>query len=95
MKLYSAIDLHSNNHVLTIIDEHDRRVFERRLENNLALTLQALTPYQDQLCGIAVESTYNWYANQPNAFSSASWRAKTGQWRSRLRPTSYPRHASI
>ena len=34
MKLYSAIDLHSNNHVLTIIDEQDQKIFEQRLEKN-------------------------------------------------------------
>jgi len=61
MKLYSAIDLHSNNHVLSIIDERDQKVFERRLPNRLEATLQALTPYQAELTGIAVESTYNWY----------------------------------
>ena len=61
MKLYSAIDLHSNNHVLTIINEQDQKVFERRLANKLAGTLQALTPCQEVLCGIAVESTYDWY----------------------------------
>lgn len=38
MKLYSAIDLHSNNHVLTIIDEQDQKVFERRLPNKLEAT---------------------------------------------------------
>ena len=61
MKLYSAIDLHSTNHVLTIIDEHDHRVFEKRLPNKLDVTLNALAPYQQALQGIAVESTYNWY----------------------------------
>ena len=30
MKLYSAADLHSNNHFLTIIDEQDRRILEKR-----------------------------------------------------------------
>ena len=33
MKLYSAIDLHSNNHFLTIIDSQDKRLFEKRLPN--------------------------------------------------------------
>ncbi len=61
MKLYCGIDLHSNNHWLTIIDEEDRRVFERRLPNDLDLTLAALRPYQAQLVAAAVESTYNWY----------------------------------
>lgn len=61
MKLYSAIDLHSNNHVLTIIDEQDQKVFERRLPNKLETTLAALALHKDAVCGIAVESTYNWY----------------------------------
>ena len=38
MGLYCGIDLHSNNHVLTVIDEADRRVYERRLPNDLAST---------------------------------------------------------
>ncbi|MGD8570598.1 MAG: IS110 family transposase [Gammaproteobacteria bacterium] len=61
MKLYSGIDLHSNNHVLTIIDEQDQKLLERRLPNQLEATLQCLTPYQQDITGIAVESTYNWY----------------------------------
>jgi len=31
MKLYCGIDLHSNNNYLTLIDDHDRRVLEKRL----------------------------------------------------------------
>jgi transposase len=61
MKLYSAADLHSNNHFLTIIDEQDKRVLEKRLPNDLAVTLKTLEPYRDQIVGIAVESTFNWY----------------------------------
>ncbi len=61
MKLYSAIDLHSNNHVLTVIDEQDRRVYERRLGNDLTGTLRELEPYREQLVAVAVESTFNWY----------------------------------
>lgn len=61
MKLYCGIDLHSNNHWLTIIDEQDGRVVERRLPNDLSLTLQSLEPYRSTLTGIAVESTFNWY----------------------------------
>jgi len=61
MKLYCGIDLHSNNHVITIIDEHDQILFERRMPNKLETTLQCLLPYQEELTGIAVESTYNWY----------------------------------
>ncbi len=61
MKLYSGIDLHSNNHVLTIVDEQDKKVLEKRLPNKLEVTLNCLMPYQEEIVGIAVESTYNWY----------------------------------
>lgn len=61
MSLYAAIDLHSNNGVLAVIDEQDRVVFERRLPNELDQVLQALTPYRADLTALAVESTYNWY----------------------------------
>ena len=61
MKLYCAADLHSNNHFLTIIDEQDKRIVEKRLPNELAVTLKTLEPYRAQLTGIAVESTFNWY----------------------------------
>jgi transposase len=61
MKLYCGINLHSSNHWLTIIDEQDGRVLERRLVNELSLTLQSLSPYRSELSAIAVESTFNWY----------------------------------
>jgi transposase len=61
MSLYCGIDLHSNNHVITIIDENDNKLFERRMPNKLETTLNWLSEYQDDVAGIAVESTYNWY----------------------------------
>jgi len=61
VKLYCGIDLHSNNHYLTLIDEQDRRILEKRLPNDLAVTLKVLDPYRADITGIAVESTFNWY----------------------------------
>ena len=61
MALYCGIDLHSNNHLIVVIDENDQRLEERRLGNDLTLTLALLEPYVDHLAGIAVESTFNWY----------------------------------
>ena len=61
MSHYCGIDLHSNNHVVVVIDEEDKRVLEKRLSNDLSLTLKALSPYRKSLQGIAVESTFNWY----------------------------------
>jgi len=61
MKLYAAIDLHSNNSVLVILDERDRVMYERRLPNELPAILNELKPHRKKVQGIAVESTYNWY----------------------------------
>jgi len=61
MKLYCGIDLHSNNHYLTLIDDHDKRILEKRLPNDLAETLKTLKPYRGKITAIAVESTFNWY----------------------------------
>ena len=61
MKLYVAIDLHSNNSVLVILDEQDHVVYERRLRNELPLIVAALAPYRENVQAVAVESTYNWY----------------------------------
>lgn len=61
MTLYGAIDLHSNNGVVVLLDDQDRVVYERRLANDLAVVLRELAPYRKNVQAIAVESTYNWY----------------------------------
>ncbi|MDH6148220.1 MULTISPECIES: IS110 family transposase [Paraburkholderia] len=58
---YSGIDLHSNNSVVTVIDETDRIVAEKRLPNELPKILAFLAPWQETLAGVVVESTFNWY----------------------------------
>ncbi|MFL9967023.1 hypothetical protein PQR02_40090 [Paraburkholderia sediminicola] len=55
---YSGIDLHSNNSVVTVIDETDRVVAEKRLPNDLTKILAFLAPWQTELAGVVVESTY-------------------------------------
>lgn len=61
MKLYCAIDLHSTNNVLVVIDADDKVLFQKRLSNDLHVVLTALAPFQAELHGVAVESTFNWY----------------------------------
>ena len=61
MKTYAAVDLHSNNGVLTIIDETDRVLRQRKLPNKLELFVAELEPFRATLQGVAVESTFNWY----------------------------------
>jgi transposase len=61
MELYAGIDLHSNNSVVSVLDENDRVVFAKRLPNDLAAIIAALRSCSGKLHGVAVESTYNWY----------------------------------
>ena len=61
MKTYAGIDLHSSNNYIGIINEHDQRLYGKRIPNQLDRVLMALEPFRDTLQGVVVESTYNWY----------------------------------
>lgn len=61
MNKYSGIDLHSNNCVVVVCDEEDRVCCEKRVPNDLAKVIALLEPFRDNLVGVAVESTFNWY----------------------------------
>lgn len=61
MQLYCGIDLHSNNSMISLIDETDHLISEKRIDNNLEAITQHLQPFAQDLTGIVVESTYNWY----------------------------------
>ncbi|NRB79531.1 MAG: transposase, partial [Saccharospirillaceae bacterium] len=61
MQLYGGIDLHSNNCVINLIDENDKVIIKKRIKNNLELMINTLKPYYDDIVGLVVESTYNWY----------------------------------
>jgi len=58
---YSGIDLHSNNSVVVVSDEADRVLVRQRLPNDLAKILAVLAPHREELAGVVVESTFNWY----------------------------------
>jgi transposase len=61
MALYGGIDLHANNCVIVSIDDQDRVVDHKRLPNQLECILARLAPYQTEIKGLVVESTYNGY----------------------------------
>jgi len=61
MKTYAGIDLHSSNNYTAVINEHDQRLYRKRLPNRLDAVVSALEPFKDTLEGTVVESTYNWY----------------------------------
>jgi transposase len=58
---YSGIDLHSNNSVVSVMDEQDRVVAEKRLPNDLSKILAFLSPWRGAMAGVVVETTFNWY----------------------------------
>ncbi len=61
MGTYAGIDLHSSNNYIGIMDQDYKRLFGRRLSNNLDNILMILQPFKSDLKGVVVESTYNWY----------------------------------
>lgn len=61
IKVYAGIDLHASNNYIGVINDQDRRLYSKRVPNRLDAILSAFEPFEDQLVGIVVESTYNWY----------------------------------
>lgn len=59
--LFCGIDLHSNNSVVVISDDSDKVIYSRKHSNNLVEICNALNCYRDQLAGVVIESTFNWY----------------------------------
>lgn len=61
-ELYVGLDLHSGNTYVGIIEKGSmKRVFEKRVRNNIEEIVWTLNPYREEIGGIAVESTFNWY----------------------------------
>jgi transposase len=60
MPLYGGIDLHANNSVVVLLAEQDQMVYHQRLANHLPTILERLAPYQADLTGVVIESTYHW-----------------------------------
>lgn len=61
MTNYAGIDLHSSNCYLAVIDQQQQRLFGKRLPNSLEQVQAALQPFKQELHGVVVESTFNWY----------------------------------
>ncbi len=61
MDHFVGIDLHSNNSYIAVIDTDNNRTFKKKARNNLTEIIKHLAPFEKQIKGIVVESTYNWY----------------------------------
>lgn len=46
MQYYAGIDLHSNNSVIAIIDNEGKKMYQKRLDNNLDIIQKAIEPYK-------------------------------------------------
>jgi transposase len=61
MAIYAGIDLHSNSNFLSVDDSAGKIIEKRKLANEVQAILHPLAAYREQLQGIAIESTFNWY----------------------------------
>jgi len=50
MKTYAGIDLHSSNNYTAVIDEHDQRLYRKRLPNRLDAVVSAVVRVPNALC---------------------------------------------
>jgi transposase len=46
---------------MVLLDEQDKIVYQKRLPNDLKTICEQLAPHREQIEGMAVESTFNWY----------------------------------
>lgn len=52
MRLYGGIDLHSNNCIVVLVDEDNREVLRKRIDNDISKMLTLLTPYRSDITGL-------------------------------------------
>jgi len=61
MELYCWIDLDSNNSVIIRLDEVDKVINHKKLDNDLTLIIWQLSVHKNKITAITTESTFNWY----------------------------------
>jgi transposase len=61
MEVYAGLDLHSTNTYVAMIDKDNKVLYKQRHSNDVSSILSALDPFRNDIHGVVVESTYNWY----------------------------------
>lgn len=61
MEVYAGLDLHSTNTYVAMIDNDNKVLYKQRHGNDVPTILSALDPFKQDIQGVVVESTYNWY----------------------------------
>ena len=56
-----GIDLHSTNCYIGIVDQDGKKIFNKKIANDLNEIITTLNPFKQRIKDIAVESTFNWY----------------------------------
>jgi transposase len=59
--MYCGIDLHARNNYHALLNQERKLITQGRYDNDLGVVIAALEPYREEIDGIAVESTCNWY----------------------------------
>jgi transposase len=59
--MYCGIDLHARNNYIALLTQKRKLVTQGRYDNDLGVVIAALEPYREEIDGIAIESTFNWY----------------------------------
>lgn len=61
MQFYAGIDLHASNNYLAVIDQDGKRIFKQKIPNETDVILSKLGRFHEEMVGVVVESTFNWY----------------------------------
>jgi len=61
MSFLAGIDLHSNNNYIGLINDDGEKLLQKKNPNSLDAVLKTLNPFKEEIEGIVVESTFNWY----------------------------------
>lgn len=61
MEVYAGLDLHATNTYVAMIDRENRVLYKQRHKNHLPAIISALDPFKEEIQGVVVESTFNWY----------------------------------
>ena len=61
MKVYAGLDLYATNTYVAMIDAENKVLYKHRHSNDVPSILSALDPFKEDIQGVVVESTFNWY----------------------------------
>lgn len=61
MAVYAGIDLHSTNSYVAVIDGEGKKVYKKKLPNDGSEILAGLESHREEMKGVVIESTFNWY----------------------------------